>query len=163
MWPRMRAMPWSSDPWLLRQGVTSGSAGLHQLLMPFRGGLGKLPAPQREALGSVFGLAAGAVPDRFLVGLATLTLITRADGFLARRVPKIMASPAYRGRRHRDQLRRGQRPGRLLRRVVQPQPRAPEPADARKERPGGHAAAVLPSPLIRPGTASTINYNHYSL
>jgi predicted ATPase len=46
--------------------------------MPFRGGLGKLPAPQREALGSVFGLAAGAVPDRFLVGLATLTLITEA-------------------------------------------------------------------------------------
>ena len=55
-----------------------GFAGLHQLLMPFQGGLGNLPAPQREALGSVFGLAAHAVPDRFLVGLATLTLITEA-------------------------------------------------------------------------------------
>jgi hypothetical protein len=32
-----------------------GFAGLHQLLMPFQGGLGNLPAPQREALGSVFG------------------------------------------------------------------------------------------------------------
>jgi DNA-binding CsgD family transcriptional regulator len=55
-----------------------GFAGLHQLLMPFRGGLGDLPAPQRDALGSVFGLAARTVPDRFLVGLATLTLITEA-------------------------------------------------------------------------------------
>ena len=55
-----------------------GFAGLHQLLMPFHGGLGNLPAPQREALGSVFGLADHAVPDRFLVGLATLTLITEA-------------------------------------------------------------------------------------
>jgi DNA-binding CsgD family transcriptional regulator len=55
-----------------------GFAGLHQLVMPFLGGLGNLPAPQREALGSVFGLAAGPAPDRFLVGLATLTLITEA-------------------------------------------------------------------------------------
>ena len=55
-----------------------GFAGLHQLLMPFGGGLGNLPAPQREALGAVFGLAARVVPDRFLVGLATLTLITEA-------------------------------------------------------------------------------------
>ena len=55
-----------------------GFAGLHQLLMPFRGGLGNLPAPQREALGAVFGLAARVVPDRFLVGLAALTLITEA-------------------------------------------------------------------------------------
>ncbi len=55
-----------------------GFAGLHQLLMPFRGGLGNLPAPQQEALGAVFGLAARTAPDRFLVGLATLTLITEA-------------------------------------------------------------------------------------
>jgi DNA-binding CsgD family transcriptional regulator len=55
-----------------------GFAGLHQLVMPFLDGLGSLPGPQREALGSVFGLAAGPAPDRFLVGLATLTLITEA-------------------------------------------------------------------------------------
>jgi DNA-binding CsgD family transcriptional regulator len=55
-----------------------GFAGLHQLLMPFLGGLGNLPARQREALDSVFGLTARAAPDRFLVGLATLTLITEA-------------------------------------------------------------------------------------
>ena len=55
-----------------------GFAGLHQLLVPFLDGVGSLPVPQREALGAVFGLAAGPAPDRFLVGLAALTLITEA-------------------------------------------------------------------------------------
>ncbi|HEX6520264.1 MAG TPA: ATP-binding protein, partial [Streptosporangiaceae bacterium] len=53
-----------------------GYATLHQLLMPFLGSLDGLPQPQREALRSAFGLVAGPPPDRFLVGLATLTLIT---------------------------------------------------------------------------------------
>jgi hypothetical protein len=53
-------------------------AGLHQLLLPFAGGLPDLPDPQRAALGTVFGLASGQAPDRFLVGLATLTLLTDA-------------------------------------------------------------------------------------
>jgi hypothetical protein len=55
-----------------------GFAGLHQLLAPFLGGLGQLPGPQRQALGSAFGLVAGPAPDRFLVGLAALTLLTDA-------------------------------------------------------------------------------------
>jgi DNA-binding CsgD family transcriptional regulator len=55
-----------------------GFAGLHQLLMPFLPGLDRLPEPQRAALRSAFGLAAGPPPDRFLVGLATLTLLTDA-------------------------------------------------------------------------------------
>jgi len=55
-----------------------GLAGLHQLLAPLLGGLGRLPPPQREALQSAFGLATGPSPDRFLVGLATLTLLTEA-------------------------------------------------------------------------------------
>ena len=55
-----------------------GFAGLHQLLVPFLGGLERLPAPQRGALSAAFGLAAGPAPDRFLVGLAALTLITGA-------------------------------------------------------------------------------------
>ena len=55
-----------------------GFAGLHQLLLPFLGGLPKLPAPQRQALESAFGLVAGQPPDRFLVGLAALTLLTDA-------------------------------------------------------------------------------------
>jgi DNA-binding CsgD family transcriptional regulator len=53
-------------------------AGLHQLLVPFLAGLDELPGPQRQALGSAFGLVAGPPPDRFLVGLATLTLLTDA-------------------------------------------------------------------------------------
>jgi DNA-binding CsgD family transcriptional regulator len=55
-----------------------GFAGLHRLLVPFLGGLDGLPGPQRQALGSAFGLVAGAPPDRFLVGLAALTLLTDA-------------------------------------------------------------------------------------
>ena len=55
-----------------------GFAGLHQLLVPFLGGLGGLPGPQRLALGSAFGLVDGPVLDRFLVGLAALTLLTDA-------------------------------------------------------------------------------------
>jgi DNA-binding CsgD family transcriptional regulator len=57
-----------------------GFAGLHQLLVPFLPGLERLPAPQREALGSAFGLTAGAAADLFLVGLAALTLLADAAG-----------------------------------------------------------------------------------
>src|SRR5262249_8740657 len=39
-----------------------GFAGLHQLLVPFMGGLDELPPPQRQALGSAFGLVAGPEP-----------------------------------------------------------------------------------------------------
>jgi DNA-binding CsgD family transcriptional regulator len=49
-------------------------AGLHQLCAPMLDHLGRLPAPQRDALATVFGRSAGAAPDRFVVGLATLTL-----------------------------------------------------------------------------------------
>ncbi len=49
-------------------------AGLHQLCVPMLDQLERLPVPQREALATVFGLSAGPAPDRFLVGLATLTL-----------------------------------------------------------------------------------------
>jgi hypothetical protein len=37
--------------------------------------LGRLPGPQRAALETVFGLAQAVPPDRFLVGLALLSLI----------------------------------------------------------------------------------------
>jgi len=52
-------------------------AGLHQLLVPFLDRVDPLPVPQRTALQAAFGLAAGP-PERFLVGLATLTLLTDA-------------------------------------------------------------------------------------
>jgi DNA-binding CsgD family transcriptional regulator len=50
--------------------------GLHQLCAPMLDHADQLPAPQRDALGTVFGLRAGEAPDRFLVGLATLTLLS---------------------------------------------------------------------------------------
>ena len=50
-------------------------AGLHQLCEPMLDRLDALPKPQQAALGVAFGLQSGAAPDRFLVGLATLTLI----------------------------------------------------------------------------------------
>jgi len=53
-------------------------AGLHQLCGPMLGGLGRLPPPQRGALVTAFGLSSGAQPDRFLVGLAVLSLLSDA-------------------------------------------------------------------------------------
>ena len=49
--------------------------GLHQLCAPFLDRLDRLPDPQRSALESAFGLTSGGAPDRFLVGLAVLTLL----------------------------------------------------------------------------------------
>ena len=50
-------------------------SGLHQLCAPLLGHLERLPTPQRDALATVFGMSAGPAPDRFMVGLATLTLL----------------------------------------------------------------------------------------
>src|SRR4051812_48358686 len=50
-------------------------AALHQLCAPMLDRLERLPSPQRDALRTTFGLSAEAVPDRFLVGLATLSLL----------------------------------------------------------------------------------------
>ncbi|HET6197179.1 MAG TPA: ATP-binding protein, partial [Acetobacteraceae bacterium] len=49
--------------------------GLHQLCAPMLDRLDRLPGPQRSALATVFGLETGTAPDRFMVGLATLTLL----------------------------------------------------------------------------------------
>jgi DNA-binding CsgD family transcriptional regulator len=51
-------------------------AALHQLCGPMVDHLDRLPPPQRNALETVFGVAAGPVPDLFLVGLATLGLLS---------------------------------------------------------------------------------------
>ncbi|HET8949043.1 MAG TPA: BREX system ATP-binding domain-containing protein, partial [Solirubrobacteraceae bacterium] len=53
-------------------------AGLHQLCAPFVDRLDRLPGPQRDALGTVLGLREGSAPDRFLVGLAVLSLLSDA-------------------------------------------------------------------------------------
>ncbi len=50
-------------------------AALHQLCVPMLGGLAALPEPQEHALRVAFGLATGPAPDRFVVGLAALSLL----------------------------------------------------------------------------------------
>ena len=50
-------------------------SGLHQLCAPMLDHLGTLPDPQREAIGTAFGLHTGPVPDRFLVALAVLGVL----------------------------------------------------------------------------------------
>jgi DNA-binding CsgD family transcriptional regulator len=51
-------------------------AALQQLCAPMLDKLKGLPDPQRDALGVAFGLKTGAAPDRFLVGLAVLSLLS---------------------------------------------------------------------------------------
>ena len=55
-------------------------AGLHQLCAPMLTQLGRIPGPQQDALQTAFGVAAGPPPDRFLVGLAVLSLLSEAAG-----------------------------------------------------------------------------------
>ena len=53
-------------------------AGLHQLCAPMLDRRERLPGPQRDALATAFGLSAGPAPDRFVVGLAVLGLLSEA-------------------------------------------------------------------------------------
>jgi hypothetical protein len=71
----------ASDTRVLRAaGVESEKelafAALHQLCAPALDRLERLPAPQRDALLTTFGMRDGAVPDRFFVGLAALSLLS---------------------------------------------------------------------------------------
>jgi DNA-binding CsgD family transcriptional regulator len=50
-------------------------AALHLLCAPMLSGLAALPEPQQRALRVAFGLAAGTAPDRFVVGMAVLSLL----------------------------------------------------------------------------------------
>jgi len=53
-------------------------AGLHQLCAPLLDLRKRLPDPQRDALGTAFGLSAAPPPDRFVVGLGVLGLLSEA-------------------------------------------------------------------------------------
>jgi DNA-binding CsgD family transcriptional regulator len=55
-------------------------AGLHQLCVPMLSDMERLPGPQRDALRTAFGLEAGPPPDRFLIGLAVLSLLSEVAG-----------------------------------------------------------------------------------
>jgi DNA-binding CsgD family transcriptional regulator len=62
----------------IESDVELAFAGVHQLCTSLLDGLDRLPSPQADALRTVFGLAAGDPPDRFLVGLAVLGLVAGA-------------------------------------------------------------------------------------
>ena len=53
-------------------------AGLHQLCAPLLDLRKRLPEPQRDALETAFGLSAKPTPDRFVVGLAVLGMLSEA-------------------------------------------------------------------------------------
>jgi len=55
-------------------------AGLHQLCAPVLHHLDRLPTPQQDALRTSFGISVGPAPDRFLVGLAVLGLLSEEAG-----------------------------------------------------------------------------------
>jgi len=54
-------------------------AGLHQLSARMLDGLALLPGPQRDAMRTALGLASGGTPDRFLIGLALLGLLSETS------------------------------------------------------------------------------------
>jgi DNA-binding CsgD family transcriptional regulator len=61
--------------WGVESEMELAFAGLHQLCVPMLGRLEQLPGPQRDALAVAFGMQDGQAPDRFMVGLAVLSLL----------------------------------------------------------------------------------------
>jgi hypothetical protein len=68
----LRRLQGSSRRWSFRLPV-------HQLCATLLDRLDRLPPPERDALGTAFGLTSGTRPDRFLVGLAFLSVLSDAD------------------------------------------------------------------------------------
>jgi DNA-binding CsgD family transcriptional regulator len=73
----------AADCWVVRAaGMQSemelAFAGLQQLCAPMLDSVERLPAPQRAALRTAFGISDGPAPGRFLVGLAVLNLVSEA-------------------------------------------------------------------------------------
>jgi DNA-binding CsgD family transcriptional regulator len=60
-------------------------AALHLLCAPMLNYLERLPGPQRDALRTAFGMSAGPAPDLFVVGLATLSLLS----YVAEKTPLV--------------------------------------------------------------------------
>jgi len=91
--------------------------------------------------------------------------LTQADAFLAQWVPTIMAAPAYRdGGLIVITFDEGSDAAACCGETSGISPSHPNvPLPGRTGPGGGRIGAVLLSPLIRPGTVSTVAYNHYSL
>ena len=90
--------------------------------------------------------------------------LTEINAFLQIWVPQIMRSPAYKNgvimitfdEGSTSQACCGETPGKSP-----SHPNAPEPGMSGPG--GGRVGAVLLSPFIKPGTVSTVDYNHYSM
>ena len=91
--------------------------------------------------------------------------LAQADAFLAQWVPKIMAAAAYRdGGLIVVTFDEGSDSAACCGETAGFSPDHPNvPLPGRTGPGGGRIGAVLLSPLIRPGTVSTVPYNHYSL
>ncbi|MCS5718753.1 AAA family ATPase [Herbiconiux sp. CPCC 205763] len=63
----------------IQSEVELAYAALHQLCRPLEQSMSALPAPQREALEITFGQREGDAPNKFLVGLAALGLLSEAS------------------------------------------------------------------------------------
>lgn len=62
----------------VQQEMELAYAGLHQVCVSMLDNMDRLPVPQRDALRTAFGMSGGPAPDRFLVGLAVLGLLSDA-------------------------------------------------------------------------------------
>jgi hypothetical protein len=91
--------------------------------------------------------------------------LAQADAFLSRWVPKIMAAPAYRdGGLIVITFDEGSDSAACCGETSGLSPAHPNvPLPGKNGPGGGRIGAVVLSPLIRPGTVSTADYNHYSL
>jgi DNA-binding CsgD family transcriptional regulator len=69
---------WTSPIAGVESEINLHYGGLFELLVPFLPLIRDLPVPKRQALQVAFGVEAGPPPDLFLVGLACLTLVSRA-------------------------------------------------------------------------------------
>src|SRR5690349_21096758 len=90
-------------------------AGLHQLCAPMLDHLDRIPVPQRDTLRTALGLAAGPPPDRFLVGLAVLSLLSEVAGGSAADLPdrrRAVAGPGHGADARVRGAAAGRRPGR---------------------------------------------------
>ncbi|TVZ06600.1 phosphoesterase [Trebonia kvetii] len=91
--------------------------------------------------------------------------LAQANRFLSQWVPKIMAAPAYQdGGLIVITFDEGSDAAACCGETSGLSPAHPNVPEPGKNGPGGgRVGAVLLSPLIRPGTVSTVDYNHYSL
>src|SRR5258708_9434496 len=64
----------------VRSEMELAFAGLQQLCAPMLDYVDRLPVPEWDALRTALGVSAGPAPDRFLVGLAVLSLLAEVAG-----------------------------------------------------------------------------------